>query len=168
MRKFSGNGFSSLMLFLASIGLIGWIIYLGVSLPTSYRANHWDVAWVGFDIAMVSTLLLTSWALWKRRQIAIPAAMVSATFLIIDSWFDVATSDPGKDLDVSIALAIVSTAVAVQLLRFSHKAIRQSIRNAYEQAGKECLSDALWQTPLMIFERETEVIIESDSGIEKN
>jgi len=151
------------MLLLASIGLVGWIIYLGFSLPTSYRANHWDVAWVGFDIAMVSTFLLTSWALWKRRQIAIPSAMVSATFLVIDSWFDVATSESGKDLDLSIGLAIVSIAVAVRLLRFSHKAIRQSIRNAYEQAGKECISDALWQTPLMIFEREVEAIIESDT-----
>ena len=143
------------MLLFASIGLIAWIIYLMVSLPTSYRANHWDLAWVGFDIAMVSALLLTSWALWKRRQIAIPAAMVAATFLIVDAWFDVATSEPGWDLDLSIVLAIVSIAFAVQLLRFSHKAIRQSIRNAYEQAGEELLSDALWQTPLMIFERES-------------
>ena len=143
------------MLLFVSIGLIAWIIYLMVSLPTSYRANHWDLAWVGFDIAMVSTLLLTSWALWKRRQIAIPAAMVSATFLMIDAWFGVATSQPGWDLDLSILLAIVSITFAVQLLRFSHKAIRQSIRNAYEQAGKELLSEALWQTPLMIFERES-------------
>ena len=155
LKKYSRIGFSSLLLLLAAMVLSGWIIYLMVSLPTSYRANHWDLAWVGFDSAMVGALLLTSWALWKRRQIAIPAAMVSASFLIIDAWFDVATSDPGWDLDLSILLAIVSIAFAVQLLRFSHKAIRQSIRNAYEQAGKELLSDALWQTPLMIFERES-------------
>ena len=155
LKKYSRIGFSSLLLLLAAMVLSGWIIYLMVSLPTSYRANHWDLAWVGFDSAMVGALLLTSWALWKRRQIAIPAAMVSASFLIIDAWFDVATSDPGWDLDLSILLAMVSIAFAVQLLRFSHKAIRQSIRNAYEQAGKELLSDALWQTPLMIFERES-------------
>ncbi|HEY4899057.1 MAG TPA: hypothetical protein VIH79_04980 [Candidatus Nanopelagicaceae bacterium] len=155
LKKYSRIGFSSLMLLFASIGLIAWIIYLMVSLPTSYRANHWDLAWVGFDIGMAVTLLITSWALWKRRQIAIPAAMVSATFLIVDAWFDVATSEPGWDLDLSIILAIVSMTFAVQLLRFSRKAIRQSIRNAYEQAGKELLSDALWKTPLMIFEQES-------------
>ena len=163
MRKYPRSGISSLILFLAAIGLIGWIIYLGLSLPNSYRADHWDIAWVGFDIVLVATFLLTSWALWKRRQIAIPAAMVSATLLIVDSWFDVVMSNSGKDLDLSATLAVISTVGAIQLFRFSRRAMRLSIQNAYRQAGMELTSNALWRTPLMIFEREITIEIEKDN-----
>lgn len=162
MRKYSRNGFSSLTLFFAAIGLIGWIVYLGITLPDSYRASHWNIAWIGFDIAMVGNFLLTSWALWKRRQIAIPAAMVTATFLFIDAWFDVVMSNPGADLDLSITLALVSTFGAVQLFRFSRRAMRQSIQNAYAQAGREMTSNALWKTPLTIFEQQITIKIEKE------
>ncbi len=162
MRKYSRNGFSSLTLFFAALGLIGWIIYLGISLPNTYRANHWNVVWIGFDIAMVGNFLLTSWALWKKRQVAIPAAMVTATFLIIDSWFDVVMSNPGADLELSIFLAVISTIGATQLFRFSRRAMRQSIRNAYAQAGREMTSNALWRTPLMIFEEKVTIEIRKD------
>ena len=151
---------TSLLLFFTSVGLIAWLIYLSVSLPNSYRANHWNLAWVGFDVAMVLALLLTSWAIWKKRQIAIPAALVSATFLVIDSWFDVVTSNPGWDLKLAIILAILSCTLAVFLFRFSRRAIRRSLRNAYLRAGRELLSESLWRTPLMIFERD----IEEDLG----
>ena len=147
---------TSLLLFFTSVGLIAWLIYLSVSLPNSYRANHWNLAWVGFDVAMVLALLLTSWAIWKRRQIAIPAALVSATFLVIDSWFDVVTSNPGWDLRLAILLAILSCTLALFLFRFSRRAIRRSLRNAYLRAGRELMSESLWRTPLMIFERDIE------------
>ena len=162
MRKYSRSGFSSLTLFFAAIGLVGWIVYLGISLPSTYRANHWNIAWIGFDIAMVGNFLLTSWALWKRRQIAIPAAMVTATFLIIDSWFDVVMSNSGVDLELSAILAVISTFAAVPLFRFSRRAMRQSIRNAYRQAGIELTSNALWRTPLMIFDEKITIEIKED------
>ena len=75
----------SAFLLLSSLGLVGWIGYLIIKLPTSYRANNWDLAWVGFDIGMLITLLMASWAIWKSRQVAIPGAMISGTFLVIDS-----------------------------------------------------------------------------------
>ena len=145
-----------MLLFCTAVGITGWLIYLAVSLPNSYPANHWDLAWVGFDVAMVAMLLLTSWAIWKKRQIAIPAAMITATFLIIDSWFDVVTSNPGWDLKLSFLLAALSLTLAVFLFRFSRRAIRRSLRNAYLKAGREVLSESLWRTPLMIFERDEE------------
>ncbi len=114
---------------------------------------------MGFDVAMVAVLLLTSWAIWKKRQIAIPAALVAATFLLIDSWFDVVTSNPGWDLNLSVLLAVLSCSLATFLFRFSHRAIRQSIRNAYLRAGKELLSESLWRTPLMIFERDIDELL---------
>jgi len=106
---------------------------------------------------MLATLMTTSWAMWKRRQIAIPGAMVSATFLIIDSWFDVVTSNQGIDFNIALASALlIEIPSAVLLFRFSRVAVRRSIRNAHVQAGVEIVSLSLWRTPLMIFEREIE------------
>lgn len=147
---------TSALLFCTALGITGWLIYLAVSLPNSYPANHWDLVWVGFDVGMVTTLLLTSWAIWKKRQIAIPAALISATFLVIDSWFGVVTSNPGWDLKLSILLAALSCTLATFLFRFSRRAMRRSLRNAYLKAGRELSSESLWRTPLMIFEHEEE------------
>ncbi len=156
-RSPSSNPFKihSLLLVLAALVLIGWIVYLLEALPDSYRATHWNVAWVGYDFAMTATLLTTSWALWKQRQVAIPGAMVSATFLIIDSWFDVLTSNPGWDQKVAIASALfIELPAAFLLFRFSRIAVRKSIENARKKAGKEIISTSLWKTPLMIFNNE--------------
>jgi hypothetical protein len=131
------------------------MIYILDALPTSYRAEHWNVAWFGYDFAMLITLLSTSWALWNKRQAAIPGAMVSATFLVIDSWFDVVTSNPGWDLKLAIASAsLIELPTAFLLLRFSRNAIRNSIQNAHTRAGMDSLSPSLWKTPLTIFEKE--------------
>lgn len=145
----------SLLLVLAAFVLIGWIVYLLKALPDSYRATHWNVAWVGYDFAMTTTLLTTSWALWKQRQVAIPGAMVSATFLIIDSWFDVVTSNPGWDQKVALASALfIELPAALLLFRFSRIAVRKSIENAHKKAGRELESTSLWKTPLLIFGNE--------------
>jgi len=106
------------------------------ALPSSYRAEHWDLAWVGFDIGMAATLLATSWALWNKRQAAIPGAMVSTTLLIIDSWFDVVTSTPGWDFKIAFVSAfLIELPAAFLLLRFSSKAVHGSIANAEKSWG---------------------------------
>lgn len=147
----------SALLLAASFVLLIWIIYLGQALPSSYRAEHWDLAWVGFDIGMFFALLASSWAMWKQRQLAIPGAMISSTFLIIDSWFDVVTSNPGVDFKVAILLAAgVELPAAALLFRFSRSAVRGSIKSAYRQAGVDASSHSLWRTPLMIFESKSD------------
>ena len=99
---------------------------------------------------MSITWLGTSWALWKRRQAAIPGAMISATFLIVDAWFDVVTSNPGWDFRLALTLAIfLELPAAFLLFRFSRNAVRRSIQNAQAQAGIEVASISLWRTPLM-------------------
>jgi len=167
MRKYQSKRWieshiaTSLVLFFTALGIFIWLIYLSFTLPDSYRANHWNVAWVGFDVAMVVSLLITSWAIWKRRQLAIPGAMVTGTFLVIDSWFDVVTSDPGWDFKLSLLLAALSCSLAFFLFRLSRKVVRQTIRNSYSKAGRELKSESLWKTPLMMFERE------DDKGAER-
>jgi hypothetical protein len=144
---------NSLFLLLSSAILIGWMVYLVKALPSSYRAEHWDLAWVGFDAGMLAALLTTSWAMWKQRQIAIPGAMISATFLIIDSWFDVVTSHAGVDFKVAlVTAALVEIPAAALLFQFSRSAMKSSIKSAYKNAGKVSASHSPWRTPLLIFD----------------
>ncbi len=131
------------------------MIYILNVLPSSYRAEHWNTAWFGYDFGMLLTLLSTSWALWNKRQAAIPGALVSSTFLVIDSWFDVITSNPGWDFKIAVLSAsLIELPTSFLLVRFSRKAIRSSIHNAHLKAGMESLSPSLWKTPLMIFDQE--------------
>lgn len=155
-RTKSPHILGSLLLFASSMILTGWILYLLFALPTSYHASHWDMAWVGFDLGVLSTLLGTSWAMWKRRQAAIPGAMISATLLVVDSWFDGVTANAGNDFKFAVASALfVQLPAAGFLFKFSRKAMRKSIENAHTQAGKIFASTSLWKTPLTIFEDET-------------
>lgn len=89
----------------APIVLIPWVVYLVFSLPQHYAAQQWGIAWVGFDAALVVCLALTSWAVWKIRQIAIPLAIVSATLLVCDAWFDITLDWGTSDLPISLLTA---------------------------------------------------------------
>jgi hypothetical protein len=83
--------------------------------------------------------------------------MISATFLVIDAWFDVMTSSPGWDIKLALALALgLELPTAFLLLRFARKAVRKSILNAHAHAGIEIANIALWKTPLTIFETDPE------------
>jgi hypothetical protein len=129
--------------------------YLTVTLPSSYRARNWDAAWIGFDAAMLMSIVITAWSIRRKRQLAIPAAMVSATFFLIDSWFDVLTSRPGLDFTIALATALLAEIpLAFLLFNFSRRSIRRSLVNAHRQAGIQIVSTSLARTPLAIFEDE--------------
>jgi hypothetical protein len=86
---------------LVAVAETGWTIYLALSLPRHYVANHWDLAWVGLDAAQVATLLLAAWAAWRRRAVLIVFALVAGTLLLVDGWFDVTTARY-RDIDTSL------------------------------------------------------------------
>ena len=86
------NQWLSLALTLIVIGLIPWTTFLGLTLPARYRAHHWDLLWTGFDVALIAVLAYTAWAAWFRRQVMVATAIVAATMLFCDAWFDVVTS----------------------------------------------------------------------------
>ncbi|HEX3332876.1 MAG TPA: hypothetical protein VHS57_00940 [Acidimicrobiales bacterium] len=94
------------LLVVICIGLIPWIVILGVTLPRRYVASHWALAWVGFDVALLSALAVTAWAAWRRRQIVIIGALVSGTMLVVDAWFDIVTDSTTRDLIISIVTAV--------------------------------------------------------------
>jgi hypothetical protein len=73
---------------LCALILVPWAAFLIVTLPRNYTANHWRVAWGGFDIALGAALVATSVAVIRRSPFAEVAATVCGTLLVCDAWFD--------------------------------------------------------------------------------
>jgi hypothetical protein len=84
----------ALLLTVATVEIV-WTIFLGLGLPRRYVADHWDLAWVGIDLAEIVMMFLTAWAAWRRRALFILFATVSATLFLIDAWFDITTARRG-------------------------------------------------------------------------
>jgi hypothetical protein len=123
------------VLLLVVVGLIPWTGYLAVSLPGQFRARNWAVAWVGFDAALVAVLAYTAWTAWWRRQVLAPTAVVVATMLLCDAWFDVTTSFGTRDETVALLTAVVcNLPVALFFLVIARRIL---LRTAGEVAALE-------------------------------
>lgn len=87
--------------------LVPWTVYLAISLPERHLSRHWDVAWVGLDVAIMISLLATGFYAKIKSSLVILSATITATLLIVDAWFDVISSKQGPQLSEAIILAIV-------------------------------------------------------------
>jgi hypothetical protein len=130
--------------------LIPWIVYLANRLPRRYSAAHWDLAWLGFDFALLVTLGITAWAAWRRRQIVIVFSLVAGTLLICDAWFDVMTSHVGHDrTEALLSAVLVELPLAILLLTAAYRLVRLSARTMSTILfGRERVAH-LWQMPLL-------------------
>lgn len=88
-------------------GLLPWTFWLGLSLPSRKVAEHWDLAWVGFDFALAASLLATAAALVRRSVLVRSFAGATAALLLADAWFDIVTAKPGRELWFAVGLAVV-------------------------------------------------------------
>jgi hypothetical protein len=77
---------------LCALLLLPWAGFLIVTLPRNYTANHWRVAWGGFDIGLGAAMVATAIAVVRRSPFAEVTAAVCGTLLVCDAWFDVLTS----------------------------------------------------------------------------
>ena len=118
------------LLLAVAAALVPWTIALGWRLPQNHTSNHWDAAWVGFDVAETLALAATGYALARRRVwLQIPAAM-SAAFLLTDAWFDNLLSGRNDDHVVAaleagigeIPLALICLWIALHAER-THAAV---------------------------------------------
>lgn len=90
-----------------AVVLLPWVLILAVTLPSTYQANHWKLAWIGLDLAIAVTAGLTAFLLHRRDPRAALTAVAAGTLLMADAWFDVSTSGPGLDHNLSLAQALV-------------------------------------------------------------
>jgi hypothetical protein len=145
--------FTTLML-VVTLLLIPWTVLLAFTLPRHYEAVRWGAVWVGFDIILVASLAVTAWAAWRRRQLVIVAALVTATLLLTDVWFDVLTAAPRDNLLVSIATAVFGNIpLAILLVVVAYRLIMATAHNARRLAGDEEVDVPLRKLPIFAVDR---------------
>ena len=98
----------------AALAMIPWTILLGLDLPARYVARHWSVTWVGFDAALIVGFTTIGAAAWLHSRVLAPAAIVTATLLACDAWFDLTTASP-HDLGGSMLTALGEIPIAAAL-----------------------------------------------------
>ncbi|BEP11767.1 hypothetical protein acdb102_00780 [Acidothermaceae bacterium B102] len=90
-----------------ALGLVPWTVWLAVTLPHRHLTRHYDLTWVGFDVALVAALGALMWLAQRRSTLVEVAATVAGTLLIVDAWFDITGASPGADLAQAVASAVV-------------------------------------------------------------
>jgi hypothetical protein len=98
----------TLLLALVAVGLVPWILYLTFTLPSRHVTFHYDLAWIGFDIALAASFVATAWATLRGSHWLVPLAAVTGTMLVCDAWFDVVTSQNGSEMWEAIAEAVLA------------------------------------------------------------
>jgi hypothetical protein len=108
----------TLLLGLVAIGLVPWTLYLTFSLPSRHVTLHYDLAWVGFDVALACAFAATTLAALRRSHWLVPLAAVTGTMLICDAWFDVVTSQSGSEMWEAVVEAILAELPLAALCAF--------------------------------------------------
>ena len=88
-----------------SVLLVPWILYLTFTLPARHVAVHYDLAWVGFDVALTASFAATAWGVLRGSPRLVPIAAITGTMLCCDAWFDITTSHTGSELWGAVAEA---------------------------------------------------------------
>jgi hypothetical protein len=116
--------------------LIPWIGYLSASLPDHREVSQWRLAWVGFDAALIVSIGVTALCAWRRLQIFIPWAVITATLLCCDAWFDVVLDWNTGDLAAALVTAAAAELpLAALLLHAARRMIRLTVASAWHRAG---------------------------------
>lgn len=102
------------LLVLGSALLIAWTLALAYRLPAQHTSQHWDVAWVGFDVALAAALCAWGWSIVRRAPWAPSAAAVAATLLLCDAWFDnVLANGHGEQLEAALEAVVLELPLAL-------------------------------------------------------
>jgi hypothetical protein len=84
--------------------MVPWTVYIGESLPARQLSPHYDVAWAGFDVILLTALAATACTALRRSRYLAIAAAATAALLAVDAWFDLMTT-PSRQIAQSIVLA---------------------------------------------------------------
>lgn len=111
-----------------AISLVPWIFNLANNLPTRHLVGHWDAVWVGFDVLMLTVLAMTLYFAYKRLIWAALTGSILATLFIVDSWFDIMTSQPGREQRISIIFGFLEVSLALVTYKFIYHFFKESSR----------------------------------------
>jgi len=105
------------LLALGAIVLIPWTLVLAYRLPARHTSHHWDLAWVGFDLALAAALAVTGLTIARRSAWAPSAAAVAATLLLCDAWFDIVlASGREEQFEAGLEAVLVEVPLAIFLV----------------------------------------------------
>ncbi len=91
---------------IAAALLIPFTVYLALTLPKRDVDTHYRGAWVGFDLLLVTAIVLTAYFAFKvDTRVQLPAT-ATATLLVVDAWFDVMTAGHRQATGVALAMAV--------------------------------------------------------------
>jgi hypothetical protein len=132
------------VLTLTAAGLLLWTLWLTYSLPSRHVTQHYDLAWVGFDIALLAAFVVTTWCVVRSSQWLVPAAATTGTMLLCDAWFDVITSEPGGRLEAlleagfaELPLAVVCWFIVYDTERFRQATIVRYSATVHKMLGTD-------------------------------
>lgn len=87
--------------------MVPWTAYLSATLPSSSRAEHYALAWAGFDVGLLVSLGLTGVAAVRVSRWLPALAGATTALLLVDAWFDVVTAPSRGELVVAVAMAVL-------------------------------------------------------------
>jgi hypothetical protein len=138
------------VLWVCTIALLPWAVYLGIALPHQYSTRYWNVAWAGFDGLEILAFGATAYYGWRGRQAMIPAAIAAATLLICDAWFDIALNLGTAAIWGSVASAIfVELPLAFFLIHRIRLLLRLTLRRLYPAGDERGRPMSLAHLPLI-------------------
>src|SRR5436190_237017 len=88
-----------------AIALLPWTVWLGSTLPSHHVSEHWRVAWVGLDVALIAGLLAVAYHAWRKTIWLEALAAATGTLLLCDAWFDVLL-EPGAHFWIAVVEAV--------------------------------------------------------------
>jgi hypothetical protein len=80
----------------AAVALLPWTVYLALTLPESYTAQHWQATWVGFDVLLLAFMIATAVLGFAQHHLLTLFAFTTGVLLSCDAWFDVLTAVLGE------------------------------------------------------------------------
>src|SRR5262249_52616671 len=92
----TGRWVAPLYLALAVL-MLPWVVLLAIQLPDRILTSNYRLAWVGFDCLLLVAMARTAWLAARASPFVVNVASATAALLIVDAWFDLTTSPPGRE-----------------------------------------------------------------------
>ena len=117
------------LLALVAFALVPWTLWLTISLPSRHVTEHYDLAWIGFDLALAAAFAATAWSALRRPRWLVALAAATGTMLVCDAWFDIVTSSGGGERLEAVAeaafaelpLAAICAYIVLEAERFEER-----------------------------------------------
>lgn len=103
LRRWLGVGLA------LAAGMLGpWTVWVMWTLPNRHLADHWALAWGGFDVGLACALAATAVSVLRRARWMQVAASAAGTLLIADAWFDVLTAHGRMTVTLAVLEALAA------------------------------------------------------------